>query len=236
MQESKNFSYSSLGNAKLKKEKKSIQIENSENCILSGIAINTKGIESHQFELKGLTVNKENSVNISNFGLDGLGRLKCIAQQSFYYSPKHDGVMYALNSKMLPKRVSIIGKINGKIVFKRDYLTPKKNEEINWWPIVVGAIGLGKYILDHVCYKSPKIEYYENGNLKSSEGGFNWNGIDPDNENNDKISQYMTYDGIKFIADDIYVLFEEEKNNCIPQSKLAEIQITTNNKKFEIFS
>lgn len=239
MKKIKKFNYSPLGKGKLKREKNSIQIENLSNSGLNGVAINVNGVESHQFQFKGINVDKENSVNISSFGLDTYGRLKCVGQQSFYYSPKHGGIMYAVNSKMLPKRISLIGKIKGKTVFKRDYLTPINNEEINWWPLVLGAVAVGAYVLDHACFSYENTTNYDsNGNsTESSTWKINWNGIDPGRGNegsDDKFREYMTYDGIKFSADDIYIEYIEEHNNCVPQPKLVQIQITTNNKEFQI--
>jgi hypothetical protein len=93
-------------------------------------------------------------------------------------------------------------------------------------------------VATNICYKSHKIEYFENGNIKSEEGGFNWGGTHNDNSGDDNLeiaNEYLTYDGIKFSADDIFISYIEEDNKCIPQPKLAQIQITTNNKKFEIY-
>lgn len=236
--------YSVLGNAKIKEIKNTVRVENLVESGIDGMSIDISAKDEHEFSLKSVIISKNNAFNIGFYGLDYLGRAKCLSQQSIYYMPERDAVAFAFNSKLLPDRFTLVGELNGKTIFRSEQITPRENLKINWiWLVYTVVAGAVTYIVDKIDYKDVTVtETNANGETTSttiterSFGGSIANG--GDGSGDDEICKdvkYITRDGIEFIADNLYIEYKSTSSECTPLPKLKQIQITTHNiEEFEL--
>lgn len=238
------FKYSVLGNAKLKDTKNTVRVENLLDSGIDGMSIDISSKEKHEFGLKNVIITKDTAFNISHFGLDYLGRIKCLSQQSIYYMPEKDVIAFAFNSKLLPERFTLVGELKGKIVFRSEYITPRKDPKVNWFWIVYAVASAAAYVVDKIDYSEVTTTHTDaDGNTtsetitKKSFGGSIARGDEDESGDYDICNEvnYVTREGTEFISDNLYIEYSNITSECIPLPKLKQIQITTHNiEEFEL--
>ncbi len=226
MEEFKNIlKHYPLGEATLKEIDGKLIVSNITDSGIDGIAINTEGINEWSLNFKAFEIGKNNTFNLSHLATDNFNRLKVIAQQSIYYDENTNKISFAFNSKMLSDKVLLVAKKEGKIVFKGQYLTPRDNPCVNWWPI---AVAVGLYILDKVDYKYISTTDSEGNTTITQE--ISWNS---------KSTTIQTDGGVEFEADELlfYSTLHYPKDSEDKINKIKEIQITARNyKEIEILN
>lgn len=229
----KRFSYSSVGNSKLINEKGEILVTNDLNSIINGVCVDVSKEKKHEFKLKEVKIGKDSSFNISHFGTDYYGRVKCLGQQSIFYLPSKNEVAFAFNSKLLPNKVSLVGKLKGNIVFKGEYLVPRNDLKINWWWIVTAVASGVAYLVDKIDYDSDVVRTDSSDGTwtqtTSTHKSFSGSVKNPDTGEETDIVNYRTFDGIEFKADDLYLEYSSIVDGCTPLPKLTHILFNSKN-------
>jgi hypothetical protein len=217
----KNVKYYPLGQAELELTENSLKIKNLSDSGLDGIMIEVNGAENFNLDFKDFQIGIDNSFNVSHIGIDEWGRLKTLAQQSIYFNPNTNRVETAFNSRMSSKNgIWLEGILNNSTIFQGRYPNPEYDPCINWWPLVAGAVG---WVVSKIDYTYKK-ESGPNGVTTTHEVSWNNN-----LSGGDKDGSVITFDGIRFNANNLLYTSKETFPKEIPTNEIRAVQITAKN-------
>lgn len=108
-----------------------------------GVLIRTPDIPEWHLENLPLTYDNTGTMSVTYFGKDGFGRIKAVGQLAYYYDTILQKGTVAVNSKMMGKKIRIIGMNGGVETYNYEFDNPScdcPDTEENWIVIVVGVI------------------------------------------------------------------------------------------------
>lgn len=216
--------FQSLGKATINKEKNSLIVSNLGSSGLDGFSFNANQRQKVVIQLEPIELSVKSSMTIVYYGVDYAGRLKVISQQAIFYDKNLDKFALAADSKLLPKKFSLRGDLNGKTVFQSQYLNPRYYEykpKVSFIYLLLGLAIISRLSFD---FHQSWGDEGSGGHLDADFGGITGGGSPPILE---------TLDGIKFQADTVFLGYQEKHSSDFPREKvikeMRQIQIFTKN-------
>ncbi len=211
----KGFAHFPIGNAQLTlNATNELVVSNLISCG-DGVLIRTPVPEWH-LEYLPITYNNSGTMSGTYFGKDGFNRIKAVGQIAYYFDPLLQKGAVAINSRMLGKRIRIIG-MNGSIeTYNYEFDNPTcdcPETEENWVMVVVGVILL---IGSLVSYKRV-IEKDGDGKVVSDTTTYDFG------SGGSGAIAVQGPDGVQFDADKLYVVSSNQYEPAIDEIYINEM-------------
>lgn len=239
-----------LGNAKLSiTPRNTLRIENIGSTGFDGLLINTKDMKNPHVYFTEVPDVRKGSYKISSMAMGNDNVAYTFQEKVFWYDQASKSVLICYNSNLLSKKFTVIGKLNGNVVYSEEFDNPNSEDgsgqplaNVAAWVqvgIALVAIAIDVYLnkndtvneppkkISH--YKACHEEYYKNGKLKSR----TWVDMtDPEPINVKIMGKEMLLD--EFGCQSVFNYGEAQE---VPASNINSIMITGyNTDYFEITS
>ena len=144
-----------LGNAQMHKQAQNLVITNIGSSGIDGFAVQLPDSENWEVNYEDINIQQDTAITVTYKGLDGLGRLKTIAEASTCFDVNRGQGGVCLNSRLLSEQIEITAYNDGQIVYQQTVNNPGFGGQGNWIWIVIGVIIVIKSD-GHVAYSSEK--------------------------------------------------------------------------------
>ena len=212
----KGFEHFPIGNANLTiNSANQLVVSNLINCG-DGVLIRTQNTPEWHLEYLPITYNNTGTMTVTYFGKDGFGRIKAIGQLANYYDTILQKGAVAVNSKMMGKKIRIIGMNAGSEVYNYEFDNPSfecPDTEENWIIIVIAVVLV---IGSLVSYKKVTEKDGEGKVIKET--------TTIDVGRGGSAISYQGPNGVQFDADKLYVISSFEYEPAIDDVYANEIE------------
>lgn len=142
------------GNATLRSEKDGMILEGFKNSF-DGITIETNGAKQWELTFNPVEIKKDDVFGISYNVLDGLKRVKTVAQYAITYSPDGKYAYLAVNSRLEGDKIELVGMKDGKEVMKEVYDKPE-DLDCNWIVVAILVLAAVSVVASNVDYENER--------------------------------------------------------------------------------
>jgi hypothetical protein len=120
-----------------------------------GLSIETKGASEWELTINPHTIKSGDIFGATFNLLDGLQRVKSVAQWAISYSPDGKYAYLVVNSRLEGAEIELQAFRNGQEVFRKVYVKPAE-DECNWIIIAIFVLAAASVVLSNIDYKSEK--------------------------------------------------------------------------------
>ncbi len=119
-----------------------LEVSGFSNSSFDGVSINTNGASEWEAKFAPIQMTPGTGMTATYNIRDNAGRNKTVAQTAISIDPVTGNGILSVNSKLICKNFRLVGTLNGKEVFSRDYVKPE-DTSCNWLAVaafIVSAV------------------------------------------------------------------------------------------------